>query len=119
MPARDRAAGGVQPRVVGCDADAVAPRQHLDGERLVELEEADVVDRQPGLGEHALGRRDRPDPHQVRLDAGVGEADEAHRGLEPELGRDGLRGEQPGRRAVREARGVARGDAAAGAERRP
>ena len=87
VPARDRAAVRVEARVVGRDADAVAPGQHLHRERLVELEQPDVVEREPGLREHALGRRHGPEPHQVRLDPGIGEADEPHRRLEPELAR--------------------------------
>ncbi len=73
--------------------------------------------RQPGLLEDVLRRRDGADAHQVRLDAGVGEADEPHRRLEPELRGGVLGGEQAGRGAVGEAGGVARGDAAAGTER--
>src|SRR4029078_10232497 len=42
MAAGDPAAVGVEARVVGCHADAVAPGQHLHGERLVQLEEPDV-----------------------------------------------------------------------------
>ena len=113
MAAGDRAAGGVEPRVVRRDADAVAPGEHLDGERLVQLEQADVVDREPGLREHALGRGHGPDAHQVWLDARVGEPDEAHRRLEPELGGDRLGGEQARRGAVGEPGRVSGGDPAA------
>ena len=85
---------GIEARVVGCDADAVAPGQHLHRERLVELEEPDVVDREALALEDPLRRRDRPEAHQVRLDAGVGEPDEPHLRLEAEL-----RGRRPRRRA--------------------
>ncbi len=44
---RDRAAPLVDARVVVVDAEVVEQREHLDGEGLVELEQADVVDRQP------------------------------------------------------------------------
>ena len=44
-----------------------------------------IVD--PGASEHLLRGRDGAEPHQVRLDAGVREADEAHLRLEAELGR--------------------------------
>ena len=63
------------------------------------------------------GRRDGADAHQVRLDSRVGEGDEAHGRLEPELGGCLLGGEQAGRGTVGEAGGVARGDAAARTER--
>ena len=49
----------------------VAPREHLHGERLVQLEEVDIVEAKARLLEHALRRRHRPDAHEVRLDAGV------------------------------------------------
>src|SRR4029079_6013624 len=44
MPAGDRAAVRVEARVLGIDAEGVAPAEHLNGERLVQLEEADVVE---------------------------------------------------------------------------
>ena len=83
-------------------------RQHLHREWLVQLEEVDVVDRQPGALEHLLGRRHRSEAHEVRLDAGIGEADEAHPRLEAELRGCVPRGDERGGRAVRQARGVAR-----------
>ena len=46
----DRAAVRVDPRVVVGDAEVVEEGEHLHGERLVELEQADVVDREAGLG---------------------------------------------------------------------
>ena len=54
MPAGDGTSVRVQTRVVGRHADAVAPGQDLDGERLVELEETDVVDREPGAARDRL-----------------------------------------------------------------
>ena len=44
----DRAAPRVDPRVVVGDAEVVEERQHLHGEGLVDLEQADVVDGQAG-----------------------------------------------------------------------
>src|SRR4051794_4809073 len=79
MPAGDRAAVGVQPFVVRVDAEPVAPGEHLHGERLVQLEEADVVERQPGLFEHPLRRGNRAEPHQLGLDAGERKPDKPHR----------------------------------------
>ena len=118
MAAGDRAAVGVQARVVGRDSHPLAPGQDLDREGLVELEQADLVDRQPRLLEHALRGGDRADPHHLGLDARVGEADEPHLRLEPEL-LGGLRGREQARgRAVGEPGRVARAHAAARAERR-
>ena len=85
MAAGDRAAVGVEARVVRLDAHPVAPGEHLHRERLVQLEEADVVERDARLLEHLPRRRDRAEAHQLRLDAGVGEADEPHLRLEAEL----------------------------------
>ena len=76
---RDRAAVGVDPRVVVGDAEVVEEREHLHRERLVDLEQADVLDAQPGAGERPLGGRDRADAHDLGLDAGEGVADQAHR----------------------------------------
>ena len=45
----DRAAPLVDAGVVVGDAEVVEQREHLHGERLVQLEQADVVDRQAGL----------------------------------------------------------------------
>ena len=117
MAAGDRAPVRVESRIVGRDADTVAPRENLDGEGLVQLEEADVVDRQPGLREDALRGGHGPDAHEMRLDPGVGKPDEAHRRLEPELRGHGLGGEEARGGAVGEPRGVAGGDSAARAER--
>ena len=54
----------------------------------------------------------------MRLDARVGESDQPHRRLEPELGRDRFGRQEARGGAVREPRGVAGGDAAACPERR-
>ncbi len=62
----DGAAVLVDPRVVVGDAVVVEQGQHLDGEGLVDLEQADVVDAQARLGERLLGRRDRADSPSPR-----------------------------------------------------
>ena len=49
MAEGDRAAPRVHPRVVVGDAVVVEEREDLDGECLVDLEQADVVDREAGL----------------------------------------------------------------------
>src|SRR5579862_4694796 len=116
VPAGDRTAVRIEPGVVRVDAELVAPRQHLDGERLVQLEDVDLVERDPRLLEHTAGGRDGADAHQVRLDAGVCVADEAEPRLEPDLVERFLGGEERRRRAVREPGRVAGGDAAAGTE---
>ena len=63
----DRPAVGVRALEVG--ADLLGPRQHDRGERLVDLEQVDVVDREPGALEQQLGGVDRAGEHQHRVDA--------------------------------------------------
>ena len=83
----DRAAVLVDPGVVVGDAEVVEERQHLHGEGLVELEQADVVDGQAGLGERLLGRGHRADAHHLGLDAGEARADQPHPHRQAELAR--------------------------------
>ena len=97
----------------------VEEREHLHRERLVDLEQADVVDGEPGAGQGLLGGGDRADAHDGRVDPGEGVADQPHARGEAELvGGAGL-GEQAGGRAVVEAGRVARGHPAVRAERGP
>ncbi len=117
MAARDRAAVGIESRIVGRDAELVAPREHLDRERLVQLEQVDVVERDTRLLEHAPRRRNRAVAHQMRLDAGVREPDETQLRRELQLVHRRLPGKQCGRCAVRETGGVAGGHASARPER--
>ena len=49
---------------------------HLRGEGLVQLDEIDVVERQPGDLQRLADRRDRTDAEALRLDAGGRERDE-------------------------------------------
>ena len=114
----DRAAPRVHARVVVVDAEVVEEGEHLDGERLVQFEQADVVDRQAGLPQRLLGGGHRADAHDLRLDAGEGEADQRIFGAEAEFLRGRRAGEQAHGRAVVEAGGVAGGDPAVRAERR-
>ena len=74
MTERDRAAVDVQP--IGIDRQLLQAGQHLRGERFVQLDEIDLVERQPGELQHFADRRHRPDAEALRLDAGGGEGDE-------------------------------------------
>src|SRR6187397_2415432 len=85
MAAGDRAAVRIQPRIIGRHTDAVAPGEHLDSERLVQLEQVDVVDSDSGTGENLVGRGDRAETHEVRLDTCVREGDETHLRRETEF----------------------------------
>ena len=85
MTHRDGAAVRVHPRVVVGDAEVLEEREHLDGERLVDLERCDVVDAQPGLAQRLLGGGDRPRTHHLGLDPGEGVRHEPHPHRETEL----------------------------------
>ena len=77
MAERDRAAVDVQP--LGIDRQLAQAREHLRGERLVQLDEIDLVERQAGQLQHLPDRRHRADAEALRLDAGRRERDEARR----------------------------------------
>ena len=73
------------------------PGQHHGGEGLVDLEEIDLLELEPGLLEHALGGRDGPGQHDGRIHAGQGGGHEARARREPKglgagLGHDEERG---------------------------
>ena len=57
VPERDRAAVDVDPGRV--EAELVDADERLRRERLVELDEVEVVDVEPGALERLAGRRDR------------------------------------------------------------
>ena len=59
--------------------------QDLNGERFVELEAIDLIEREPGPLERFLGRRDRPDAHFLGIDAGDGHGADAGDRLQPQL----------------------------------
>jgi hypothetical protein len=65
---RDRAAERVE--LPGVDAELVAAGHYLRGERLVELDDVDVLDRHRRLLEHALHGGDRAEAHDLRADRG-------------------------------------------------
>src|ERR1044072_1133616 len=66
-PAGDRGAGRVEPLGLRVDAEAVAPAEHLNRDRLVELEEAELVEREPRAVERLPRRRDWPEAHSIPL----------------------------------------------------
>src|SRR5687767_9156925 len=61
MAERDGAAVRVDLR--GVEVEVADDRERLRGERLVELDHADLVERAPGLLHRAAHRRDRTDAH--------------------------------------------------------
>ena len=48
----------------------LADGMHLGGERLVDLDEVDVVDRHAGPGERLAARLDRAEAHDLGVEAG-------------------------------------------------
>ena len=75
MAERDRAAVDVQP--FGIDRQLLQAGEHLRGERFVQLDEIDLVEREAGELQRLADRRHRPDAEALRLDAGGREGDEA------------------------------------------
>ena len=85
MAERDGAAVDVQP--IRIDGQLAQAGEHLRGERFVQLDEIDLVERQPGELQRLADRRHRADAEALRLDAGGRERDEAGQRREPELAR--------------------------------
>src|SRR5690242_9703779 len=85
---RDRAAPRVHPRVVVGDLEVVEEGEHLDRERLVDLDQADVVHGQVVASQHGLGGGDRADAHHLGVHPGEGEVDQPHPGIQAEFGGD-------------------------------
>src|SRR5690349_10315113 len=107
---RDRAAHRVDLRRI--EPDGVDDGERLRGERLVELDPADVVELQPRVRERRLDRLDRADSDDLGRNAAGREADETSERRQVEL-LDGLLACQDQRAgAVARLRAVARGDAA-------
>ena len=118
VPDGDRAPVRVDPGVVVGEAEGVEEGEHLHGERLVDLDQPEVVERQARAGQRALGGGDRAQAHDRRVDAGVREGHHPHPRREAQLGGGVLRGEQARGGAVGERRGRRGGHPAAGPERR-
>src|SRR3954454_18266285 len=119
MPEGDRAAVRIEARVVGGDAELVAPRQHLHRKRLVQLEEVDLAEGHARLLEHALRRGNWADPHQMWGNACIRIVDEPELRLHAELLHGVLRRRDRSGRAVGQPGVVAGGDAAARAQGGP
>ena len=77
--------------------------QHDRGERFVDLEQVDVVERHSGLLEHLPGHVDRTGEHDGGLRADIGERLNPGPCLEPRPPAGLLAADQNGRRAVDDA----------------
>jgi hypothetical protein len=120
VPERDGAAVRADPPGVAAEdvePQRVGARDDLRGERLGDLEDGDVLRRQPGLVEDGAHRRHRAEARGRRVDAARRRREHPQAG-QPGLGPHLLGDDRDGRRAVVDAAGVPRGDRAAGREGR-
>ncbi len=67
------------------EAEFARAGHDLGAEGLVDLEAADLVERQPGAVQHRLDRRHRADAHDLRRHADGGAGQNARQRLLPEL----------------------------------
>ena len=116
MAERDGAPVDVDPLHVG--VHLVRPREHDAGERLVDLDAVDRVERDAGALEDPRRRRDRRGEHEDGVVAGERERDDTRARREPEADRRLFAGDQDRSGAVADLRRVAGGDHAVGLERR-
>src|SRR5207237_381663 len=77
----------VHVRDLGSEAEFPHDDQRLDGEGLVQLDQADLLDPDAGPLERLPGRGDRTESHRPRLDPGRRGGDDAHERREAELPR--------------------------------
>ena len=82
MPERDGAAVHIDLRRI--EPQLADDGNRLRGERLVQLEQIDVADLKAGAIEHLPHRRDRPDAHHLRIDAGRHVREDARERLLPQ-----------------------------------
>ena len=116
MAERDGAAVDVE--AIRIDRQLAQTGEHLRGERLVQLHEADVVERQPRQLQRLANRRHGTDAEALRLNAGRGEGDEARQRLQAALLGERRRRDEHRRGAVARLRRVAGGDGAGRVEGR-
>ena len=104
--------------LAGVEVQLLQAGQHLRGEGLVEFHLADVAGGAAGAGEQPAHRRHRADAHDPGLDPDHLPVHQPRRHRQPQLLGGGRRGDQQGRRAVGDPRGVAGGHRPAVAEDR-
>jgi hypothetical protein len=113
---RDRAAVHVQ--LLPVDAEVTGGRDDLRRERLVELDQVDVVDGHAGASECLAARTDWPEPHDLGVQRRDAARDDAGQGSDPQLASARVAHHDDRRGAVVERARVARRDLAVGSERR-
>ena len=85
----ERDAAAVHVELLPRDAEVLRRRDDLRRERLVDLDEVDVVHRQPGAGERLARRADRAEPHDLRVQRRDPARHDASEWRDPELARPG------------------------------
>src|SRR5438552_16475193 len=110
MAERDRTA--VHVHLLRVEAELADHEEALRRERLVQLHEVDLLERDTGPVEQLPHGRDRADAHHARVDAGNRAADERAERLHAELAGLLLRGDHERCRPVLDPGGVAGGDGA-------
>ena len=75
--------------------------KHLHGERLIDLEQVNVGDRETGASKRFFGAWDGTDTHDLRLDAGEREPNHAHLRGQAQFGSEIGAGEEGSGGAVR------------------
>ena len=94
----------------GSNRQVAQHREHLRRERLVELDQIEIVERKPGRSEQLPHRRHRADPHDPRIHAGRRPANDPRQRLNPRARASLGAREHHRRAAVGDARRRARGD---------
>ena len=117
MADRDRPAVGIDAAVVRVEAELPETAEHLCGERLVDLDDVHVGQRQAGAIQGLPGRRHRSESHEARFYSGRGGRDDAREGLRARPLAGCARPDDQRRRPVVDPRGAARRDHAAVRER--
>ena len=108
----------VDVELVPRDAEVLGRRDDLGGERLVDLDEVDVVDGHAGAGEGLAAGLDRAEAHDLGVQAGDARGDDPGERREAELGGLGVAHDHHRGGAVVQRAGVAGGDLAVGPEHR-
>jgi hypothetical protein len=113
----ERHGAAVDVQAIHVDPERLRARDRLRSERFVDFEEVDVLDRQPRLREEPLGRRDRTERHDARVESRDVPTRNAR--TDSEARRVGLaaRRDDESRGPVDDARRVARGHESVLAER--
>src|SRR5438132_1634476 len=94
MPECDGASVDVE--TLGIDRQLAETGEHLRGKRLVQLDEIDLIQRQPRDLQHLSNRWNRADAESLRLDARGRERNEARERLQAALLRERCGGDENG-----------------------